>query len=116
MRCNESLAADVSVRQLLAFATVASTLSYAQSADLLHYTEQGVHAQVRRLERLLGYSLIQRDRSRGLRLTGEGSALLPSCLAALDDIDRMETVRRRWADAHRITVAASLLVGAFLLP
>lgn len=115
LRYNNVLPGDVSARQLRAFATLALTLSYTEAANRLHFTEQGVNAQIKRLERLLGCKLLERS-GRGLRLTGEGSALLPACLDAIEAIERLGNIHRSVADARRITIVASHVTGAYLLP
>jgi DNA-binding transcriptional LysR family regulator len=115
VKTHESLLVDVSARQIRAFTTVASTLSYAEAAELLHYTEPGVYAQVKRLETVLGCRLFERH-GRGVRLTGEGTALLPACRSTLSEIDRIESVRQRITHARRIAIAAGPVTGSYLLP
>lgn len=115
MKTHESLLVDVSARQIRAFTTVASTLSYAEAAELLHYTEPGIYAQVKRLESVLGCRLFERH-GRGVRLTAEGTALLPACRSTLAEIDRIETVRQRISNARRIAIAAGPVTGSYLLP
>ena len=115
MRTHESLLVDVSARQIRAFTTVAETLSYAEAAERLHYTEPGVYAQVKRLEAVLGCRLFERH-GRGVRLTAEGSALLPPCRSTLTEIERIESVRQRIASSRRIGIAAGPVTGSYLLP
>jgi LysR family transcriptional regulator, low CO2-responsive transcriptional regulator len=115
LTAHESLLVDVSARQLRAFTTVAATLSYAEAADMLHYTEPGVYAQVKRLEAVLSCRLFERH-GRGVRLTAEGTALLPACRATLVEIDRIESVRQRIARSRRIGIAAGPVTGSYLLP
>jgi DNA-binding transcriptional LysR family regulator len=112
---NESLEVDLSTRQLRAFATVAQTRSYAQAAEFLHYTEQGVFAQVKRLEQLIGRRLLVRH-GRGVHLTNEGLAILPACQLVLADLERLERIRRRIGSTQLVTVAASAVAGSYLLP
>jgi len=106
---------DVSARQLRAFATVASMLSYAEAAEHLHYTEPAVYAQVKRLEAALSCRLFERH-GRRVRLTAEGAVLLPGCAAALAEIDRIESLRHRISQARRIVIAAGPVTGSYLLP
>lgn len=115
MKTHESLLVDVSARQIRAFATVATTLSYAEAAELLHYTEPGVYAQVKRFETVLGCRLFERH-GRSVRLTAEGTALLPACKSTLSEIDRIESVRQRIRHARRIAIAAGPVTGSYLLP
>jgi DNA-binding transcriptional LysR family regulator len=112
---HDSPLVDVSARQIRAFTTVASTLSYAEAAELLHYTEPGVYAQVKRLETVLGCRLFERH-GRGVCLTAEGTALLPACRSTLSEIDRIEGVRQRITQARRIAIAAGPVTGSYLLP
>jgi DNA-binding transcriptional LysR family regulator len=53
---------------------------------------------------------------RRVRLTAEGAVLLPGCLAALAEIERLESVRRRISQARRIAIAAGPVTGSYLLP
>jgi DNA-binding transcriptional LysR family regulator len=115
VKTHESLLVDVSARQLRAFATVAQTLSYAEAAERLHYTEPGIYAQVKRLEAVLDCRLFERH-GRGVRLTAEGTALLPACRSTLVEIDRIESVRQRIARSRRIGIAAGPVTGSYLLP
>lgn len=115
LKRNEALLIDASVRQLCAFATVAETLSYTEAASRLHYTQQGVNAQIRRLEHLSGCRLVERS-GRGLHLTGEGRALLPACLEVLDAVARLERIHSSFRGVGRVTIVASLATGAYLLP
>jgi DNA-binding transcriptional LysR family regulator len=109
------LVLDVSGRQLDAFAAVAATLSYARAAEQLQYTEPGVYAQIKRLERALGCELFRR-RGRGLELTRGGIQLLPYCRSILADLERMNQVRSHLARLQYLTIAAGPATGSYLLP
>jgi len=112
---HESLSVDLSVRQLRAFATVAETLSYVEAANILHYTEPGIFAQVKRLEQAVGCRLVVRH-GRGLRLTPEGTAILPACRAVMRGVERIESIRNRIAQSARAVVATGAVTGSYLLP
>ena len=112
---NDAFGIDISTRQLRAFVTVAQTRSYAEAAEFLHHTEQGVFAQVKRLEQLVGRRLLVRH-GRGVHLTVEGLALLPPCQLVLADVERLERVRRQIGGAKLVTVAVSAVAGSHLLP
>lgn len=114
-RTHESLSVDLSVRQLRAFTTVAETLSYVEAANVLHYTEPGIFAQVKRLEHAIGCRLLVRN-GRGLRLTPEGAAILPACRAVVSGAERIESIRNRLAQSARIVVATGAVTGSYLLP
>ncbi|HEY7294766.1 MAG TPA: LysR family transcriptional regulator [Dehalococcoidia bacterium] len=110
-----SLLIDLSVRQLRAFVTMAESGSYAVAAERLHYTEPAVHAQIKRLEAMLGLRLFARS-GRGVRLTAAGQALLQPCHAALAEIDRLDNAAQHIARARRIVIAAGPVTGSYLLP
>ena len=115
LRTNETPFVDLSARQLRAFATVASTLSYVDAGDVLHYTEPGVYAQVKQLERLVGCKLFERA-GRGLRLTAEGAALLPACRSSLAELERIDAIRQQFSRQRRIAISAGCATGSYLLP
>ncbi|HLZ72012.1 MAG TPA: LysR family transcriptional regulator [Dehalococcoidia bacterium] len=115
MRTHGSLLVDLSVRQLRAFVTVADSNSYAEAAERLHYTEPAVHAQIKRLEAMLGLRLFERS-GRRVRLTAEGRALLSPCQAALAEIDRLDNAAQHVLRSRRIVIAAGPVTGSYLLP
>lgn len=115
VRTHGSLLVDLSVRQLRAFVTVADSSSYAEAAERLHYTEPAVHAQIKRLEAMLGLRLFERT-GRRVRLTAEGRALLQPCNAALAEIDRLDNAAQHLAQSRRIVIAAGPVTGSYLLP
>jgi DNA-binding transcriptional LysR family regulator len=110
-----SLVDGITGHQLRAFSTVASTLSYAKAADILGYTQPGVHFQVKTLERLLGCQLFERS-GRGLRLTEGGGAFRPALDSMLAALERVEQVRRETTGARRVTIASGPVSGPYLLP
>lgn len=114
-KTHESLLIDLSAKQLRAFVTVADTLSYVEAAAILHYTEPGVFAKVKRLEELLGCKLFERN-GRGVRLAPAGQALLETCRATLSHFERIETVRERLLHPRQVTIAAGIATGSYLLP
>ncbi len=114
-KTSAALVLDLSVRQLYGFAAVASTLSYARAAEQLHYTEPGLYVLIKRLEQTLGCRLFERE-GRGLRLTADGTALLPYCRSMLADLERMNQVRLRLSRAQRLTIVAGPSTGSYLLP
>lgn len=114
-RGHESLLADISARQLRAFVTVAETLSYAEAAEILHYSEPGVFAQVKRLEAMLGCKLFERH-GRGVRLTDAGVAMLDVCRLTLAGFERIDNIRQRFLRRRRVVVIAGIATGSYLLP
>ncbi len=63
------------LRQLKTFMTVASTLSFHRTAEILHYAQSTVSAQIRTLEESLGVVLFNRLGKR-ISLTSAGEKLL----------------------------------------
>jgi DNA-binding transcriptional LysR family regulator len=114
-RTHESLLADISARQLRAFVTVAETLSYAEAAEILHYSEPGVFAQVKRLEAMLGCKLFERH-GRGVRLTEAGVAMLDVCRLTLAGFERIDNIRQRFLRRRRVRVIAGIATGSYALP
>ncbi len=70
------------LRQLEYFVAVADEANFTRAAAMLHVTQPGVSAQVRRLERELGQDLLDRA-ARTVSLTEAGAAALPYARAAL---------------------------------
>lgn len=110
-----SLVDGITGHQLRAFATVATTLSYAKAAEILGYTEPGVHFQVKSLERLLGCKLFERS-GRGLRLAQIASAFRPASDSMLAGLERIEQIRREAVGVRHITIASGPVSGPYLLP
>lgn len=90
------------LRQLECFLAVADHGSVSAAADVLHASGSAVSDSITALERAIGATLFLRQRSRGTRITAEGSAIL--------------TVARRIVDegavlAATIGAAQSAIVG-----
>lgn len=104
-------------RRLEVFVAVAQRLSFSAAARALHLSQPAVSQHVVALERELGARLFERS-TRRVRLTAAGTALL----------GRSSTLLREHAEARRavaaageriagdFAVAASLTVGAYILP
>ena len=65
-------------RALAVFLSVADTLNFSRSGELLHMSVSAVSRTIRRLEDELGQPLLERD-NRSVRLTGAGRVLRPAC-------------------------------------
>ena len=71
---------DVSVPEIVAFLAVVRCRGFTNAAAFLHLSQPGVSSRVRRLERALGVTLIDRS-VRQLTLTPQGAAFLPEAQA-----------------------------------
>lgn len=97
--------------QLRAFVTVAREANLTRAAQLLHLTQPAVSLQIKSLQHSLGVTLFQRSPS-GMRLTSEGSKLLPLAEKVL--LGSRELLHA--ARSLTTTVAGSLAIGTILDP
>ncbi len=70
------------LRQLEYLVAVAEEANFTRAAERIHVAQPAVSAQIQRLERELGQTLLDRSR-RAVRLTAAGEAVLPYARAAL---------------------------------
>jgi DNA-binding transcriptional LysR family regulator len=102
------------LRQLRAFVAVAQELNFTRAAERLHLGQQAVSKSVRRLERELGVTLLERT-TREVRLTPAGAALLDGAARALDAADaavaRAREVGRGTAGTVRVGVTPAVAAG-----
>jgi DNA-binding transcriptional LysR family regulator len=104
-------------RRLEVFVAVARRLNFSNAARALRLSQPAVSQQVAALERELGAQLFERT-TRRVRLTAAGATLL----AYSDGLLREHAAARRAVAAAEgriagdLSVAASLTVGAYLLP
>ncbi|HEY4370364.1 MAG TPA: LysR family transcriptional regulator [Burkholderiales bacterium] len=94
---------------LRAFEAAARHLSFTRAADELVVTQAAVSQQVRGLEETLGVALFRRV-PRGLALTDEGAALLPTLA---DAFGRMESVMRQFDRGRFYSVLTVSVIGTF---
>lgn len=97
---------------------MAERLSFRQAAERLHLSQPTVSAHVQSLEREVGAALLERGRSRSVRLTAAGERLLPHAraLVALED-EALGAVRAwRLHFDERLRIASSIFVAASALP
>lgn len=108
---------NITLRQLRAFATVADTGAFARAAERLHVTPSGLSMLVRELENQLGLRLFYRN-TRVVRLTDAGAEFLPVARKTLADLEAAVAASRSLAEVKRgrVSVAASIVVSATLLP
>lgn len=96
-------------RVLRAFAVTARRGSVSRAAEALGVRQPTVSAQLRKLEGVLGFSLLRRT-TRHIELTREGRRLLPLVEALLDDADRLrQRVEEIRGTAHRVLRLGSAL-------
>ena len=76
------------LHHLKAFVVLAKELNYRRAAECLALTQPGLSEQVRQLERELGLTLFDRDRS-GTRLSPAGRNLLPLAMSAAESVDHL---------------------------
>ena len=109
----------VELRHLVAFQAVVAAGSFIAAARHLGYTQSGVSAQIRALERLVGARLIDRSRgARGIALTEEGLIFMRYAReiaakfeAAADHLGTGHTLARRVLRVGAFR-SASLGIGA----
>src|ERR1700742_5017659 len=72
---------------LQAFVLIAEGSSFTQAADRLGRTQSAISMQIKRLEELLGQSVLQRGKAGSVELTQHGRYLLPRArqMLALND-------------------------------
>lgn len=89
--------AEIELRHLRSFVTVAEHLHFSRAALALHVAQPALSQQIRRLEELLGYPLLLRT-SRSVALTPAGVLLLQRARRTLDamrvDVDDVRSIGR----------------------
>jgi DNA-binding transcriptional LysR family regulator len=100
---------DVHTRHLRYFVTVADQLSFTAAARLLYVSQPALSKQIRVLERELGFELFYRT-ARGISLTAQGEAMLPSAHEMLRAWDA-GMLAARAASHHELVVGMQTAVG-----
>lgn len=104
------------LRELKTFRVVATEQSFTRAANLLHYAQSSVTAQVHRLEEELGVPLFDRM-GRRVELTLAGRQLLTYAERLLDLADEAKcSVQNDGQPAGTLTVAAPETLLAYRLP
>lgn len=105
-----------SLNSLRAFEATARHLNFTQAAAELHVTPAAVKQLVRKLEKTLGVSLVERA-GRGLRLTGAGMAGLTELSAGFDNLAGAVLRMRAEGGRRRLIVSAEpSFATAWLVP
>ena len=109
--------APVNVEDLAMLVRVVDSGGVTRAAEALHVAQPAVTQRLRRLERELGTSLVER-RGRILRLTDTGRAVLPLARQVLQLLDRIPAAIMEVQGLLRgeLIVGASTTVGEFVLP
>jgi DNA-binding transcriptional LysR family regulator len=100
--------ADLSLTGMRVLREVAARGSFTAAAESLGYTQSAVSRQVAALESAAGTPLFER-RSRGVRTTDAGAALLRRATTVLDEVEQA----RRELEGFSPTASGRLRVGAF---
>lgn len=107
MELNEPL----SIRQLEVFVALVEHKSFTKAAQAVGLSQSTVSGHVADLERRLGATLVQRERS-GVKLTASGSALLPPAREVL----RAERAARQAVEDLTGLAGGQLIVGGSTIP
>lgn len=89
----QASAMDLSARPLQYFAAVARDASFSRAAERLNVAQPSLSAQIRELERRLGFRLFERS-SRKVELTREGRLFLPEALRMIAEASRLNRAAR----------------------
>lgn len=98
------------LRQLEYFVAVAEEANFTRAAAKVHVAQPGVSAQIRRLERELGHTLLDRS-GRTVRLTEAGAELLPYARAALGAVEGARLAADQLAGLVRGRVAVGMVTS-----
>lgn len=97
---------DLDAKPLQYFAAVASEASFSRAAARLHVSQPSLSAQVRELERRLGFALFDRT-SRRVELTREGRLFLPQAQQMIAEAARTKRVAREIRE-NALHIAAAI--------
>jgi DNA-binding transcriptional LysR family regulator len=90
------------LRQIRSFLSIAETLHFGRSAELIHLSQPALSLQIRALEEEVGVRLFERNR-RKTTLTAAGVAFRNDAAAALSQLDRA-TRKARLAGSGKLGV------------
>lgn len=98
------------LHQLRYLVEIVDSGTFSAAAARLHVSQSGVSAQLAKLERELGQSLLERSRS-GAVPTAAGEAVLPWARAALQAVEAIDQLSHDLAELLRGRVRMGLLAG-----
>lgn len=113
------LRGTLEVRYLVTLAAVGREESFSRAADALGYTQSAVSQQIARLERLVGYPLVERPGgSRPVSLTAAGAIVLGHADAIVARLASLQADLRALADGAigTLRVGCYQSVGVRILP
>jgi LysR family carnitine catabolism transcriptional activator len=107
----------MTIRQLRAFVTVASTLNFAQACEILFISQPALSLTIKNLEEALGGELFQRT-TRTVVLSPEGQEFLPKAKQILADFDNaIDSIQQRFnLKRGTISIAAMPSFASNALP
>ena len=80
---------DMNLLKYMAFVKTVEYGSFTKAAEMLHYSQSGISRMIADLEKEWGLSLLERSRA-GVRLTAEGSLLLPYAQSLCREWERLQ--------------------------
>src|ERR1700732_4375692 len=95
------------LRQIRSFLSIAETLHFGRTAELIHLSQPALSLQIRALEEDVGVRLFERNR-RKTTLTAAGEAFRDDAVAALSQLDQAIRKARLPAQWKTRTVADRL--------
>ncbi len=110
------------LRQIRSFLSIAETLHFGRTAELIHLSQPALSLQIRALEAEIGVRLLERNR-RKTTLTAAGRAFRDAAIAGVSQLDRATRDARLAADGKLgllrigfISTAGSELVPNIIRP
>ena len=104
------------IKQLNTFKTVANTLSFSKTAQVLNFAQSSISDQIKSLEEELNCKLFERL-GRSISLTTEGEVLLEYAVKILELTDEAkQTLNHSMSPTGTLTVATAETLGIYLLP
>ena len=108
---------DAGIQKYRALIEAAHLGSFTQAADVLGYSQSGISRMIADLEREWGVKLLERSRG-GVRLTSEGSEILPAVQSVVDEQGRLQARIDAMSglETGLVRIAAPTSVTTYWLP